>query len=407
MDLSPLKNNRDFRYLYCGQFVSFIGAMLTFVALPYQIYELTLSTMAVGAMSIVELIPLLLTAFIGGAYADATDRRKMIVIAETGMALSCVILAINAALPHPHVWVLYVVGAINGALFGIHRPSLDALSPRLVQHHEIQAMSILTMFKASVGMIGGPALAGLLISTWGVFWVYIIDLGTFIVSILAVLQIRKMAPLAQGEKPSLKRMKEAVHYALSRQELMGTYLIDFMAMVFAMPNALFPAIAHHFNSAKLLGWLYSAPAVGALIATLLSGWTKKVHRHGAAVMFAALAWGVAIVAVGVSYHIYVVLFFLAAAGAADSISGIFRSTIWNETIPDKIRGRMSSLEMISYMSGPLLGNAQAGAIASFTSPPMAFMIGGSLCIIGVLISTWFLPAFWQYYRGEIIVPENS
>ena len=200
------------------------------------------------------------------------------------------------------------------------------------------------MFKASVGMIGGPALAGILIGTVGVFWVYMIDFGSFMVSIIALWQIRKIAPLASGEKPSFKRVKEAFQYAVSRQELMGTYVVDFMAMVFAMPNALFPAIAHHFASPKLLGWLYSAPALGALLATLLSGWTKRVHRHGAAVVFAALAWGAAIIAVGASYHIASVLFFLGCAGAADCVSGIFRGTIWNETIPDKIRGRMASLE---------------------------------------------------------------
>lgn len=403
MDLSPLINNRDFRLLYCGQFISFFGSMLTFVALPYQVYALTGSTFAVGMISLIELIPLLFTAFIGGAYADAVDRQKLIILAESGMCVCALLLALNSLLPEPQVGLIYFVAALNSALYGIHRPSLDALGPRLVQHHEIQSMSILSIFKFNVGMIGGPALAGILITTVGLFWMYLIELGTLIISISFIMQIRKIAPLSEGEKPSFKRIKEAFQYAFSRQELMGTYLVDFMAMVFAMPNALFPAIAHHFASPKLLGWLYSAPAVGGLIATLFSKWTQHIHRHGAAVTFAALAWGISIVAVGASSHIIYVLFFLACAGAADCISGIFRSTIWNETIPDQIRGRMASLEMISYMSGPLLGNAQAGAIASFTNPPMAFMIGGSLCIIGVLISTRILPGFWQYYRGDITV----
>lgn len=402
MDLSPLKNNRDFRFLYGGQFIAFFGAMLTFVALPYQMYHITHSTLAVGLISLVQLVPTLIMAMIGGAYSDMVDRRKMIILAESGMSISCVLLAFNALQPEPSIWVLYFVGAMDGALFGLHRPAMDAMAPRMVAHHEIQAMSILKIFQSNVGMIGGPAAAGILIGTLGLFWVYMINLGTFMISIILLFQIKKKPPLVEGERPSLKQIKEAFKYAYSRQELMGTYLVDFMAMVFAMPNALFPAIAHHFASPKLLGWLYSAPAIGAVIATLSSRWAKHVHHHGRAVVFAALCWGAAILCVGATYQVLLILVFLSVAGAADCVSGIFRSTIWNETIPDRIRGRMSSLEIMSYMSGPMLGNAQAGAMASITSPPMAFMIGGSLCMIGVIVCTLMLPDFWAYYRGEIV-----
>jgi MFS family permease len=400
LDLSPLKNNKEFRYLYFGQFVSLFGTMMSHVAVPYQIYELTKSTLAVGLLGVAQLVPLLITAFIGGALSDVMDRKKLLMRCEIGLAAACLVLAGNALLFSPQIWLIYVVAGLMSALNGLHRPSLDAMAPRLVSHHEIQASSVLFMFKSTCGMIGGPAVAGLCIAQFGVAWTYALDFFTFFVSIIALSFIRSKAPGKDGEKPSLKSIKEAFSYALKRQELLGTYIIDFVAMVFAMPNALFPALAALYSNTKMLGWLYAAPAVGALFITLFSGWTKKVRRHGVAVAGAALFWGIAIICFGFSHQVWLVLFFLALAGAADAVSGIFRTTIWNETIPDKIRGRMASLEMVSYMSGPLLGNAQVGFMASIAGLHQAIMLGGILCVSGVILSVIFLPHFWRYLKTE-------
>jgi MFS family permease len=196
---------------------------------------------------------------------------------------------------------------------------------------------------------------------------------------------------------------EAIRYAISRQELIGTYIIDFIAMVFAMPNALFPALAAMLGGTKTLGWLYAAPAMGAFLITLSSAWTKKIKRHGAAVAIAAICWGGAMACVGLSDHLVWILIFLGLAGAADCVSGIFRNTIWNETIPDKLRGRMASLEMMSYMSGPLLGNVQVGFTASMTSPQIAILAGGTLCVVGVVVSIFLLPVFWDYKKIETVI----
>ena len=396
LDLSPLKNNRDYRYVYFGQFISFFGTMMSLVALPYQIYQLTGSTMAVGLLGVVELVPLLLTAFIGGALADVMDRRKLLVFAECGMAVGCLVLIGNACLLHAHLWLVYVVAGALSALSGLHRPSLDALTPRLVTHEEIQATSVLSMFRFTVGMIGGPAVAGICIASFGLAWTYALDFFTFLVSIIALSRIKRMAPAEDQERPSLKSVGVAIRYALGRQELIGTYVVDFVAMIFAMPNALYPALAVLFGGTKVLGWLYAAPAFGALMITVFSAWTKKVKRHGAAVATAAIFWGASIACVGMGHHLLWVLVFLSIAGAADCVSGIFRTTIWNETIPDKLRGRMASLEMISYMSGPLLGSAQVGFLASMTGIQMAILLGGTLCVTGVIVSIFLLPAFWRY-----------
>lgn len=404
IDLSPLKKNRDFRYLYFGQFVSFFGTMMSLVALPYQVYHLTKSTFAVGFLGIVELVPLLLTGFIGGVLADVMDRRKLLISAELGMAIGCLVLIINALLLHPYLWLVYLIAGVLSGLSGLHRPSLDALIPRLVTHQEIQATSVLSMFRGTVGMIGGPAVAGISIASLGLAWTFAFDLLTFLFSIVSLSLIKSLAPPEYQEKPSLKSVREAIQYAVGRQELIGTYLIDFVAMIFAMPNALFPAIAVIFGGTKALGWLYAAPAIGALFITVFSAWTKKIKRHGAAVALAAIMWGSAIACVGMTGTFLWILFFLILAGAADCISGIFRTTIWNETIPDRLRGRMASLEMISYMSGPLLGNAQVGFLAAMTSTQIAIITGGALCVTAVILSVFLLPAFWNYRQTIKIIP---
>lgn len=398
IDISPLKKNRDFRYLYLGQFVSFFGTMMSMVALPYQVYHLTNSTLAVGLLGVIELVPLLFTAFIGGILADAIDRRKLLIISEIGMAIGCLCLVTNSLLAQPYLWLVYVISAVLSAINGLHRPALDALTPRLVTHEEIQATSVLTVLRANVGMIAGPAVAGISIASLGLAWTYIFDFLTFIFSVLALLQIKSISRLKEKpeQHPSLQSVVMAIKYATGRQELVGTYIVDFVAMVFAMPNALFPAMALTLGGASILGWLYTAPAIGALLITIFSAWTKKIKRHGKAVLIAATLWGTAIACVGMTDQLLWVLFFLGLAGMADSVSGIFRLTIWNETIPDKIRGRMASLEMISYMSGPLLGSAQIGLFASITSIKTAIMMGGMFCISGVILCVFFLPAFWKY-----------
>jgi MFS family permease len=249
--------------------------------------------------------------------------------------------------------------------------------------------------------------AGVCIASLGLAWTFTIDFMTFAVSIFALFQIKSMPPSTDSdERPrlSLKSVHESLVYAWKRQELLGTYLVDFIAMIFAMPNALFPAIAVLFGGTKTLGWLYVAPAIGALIMTLFSAWTTRVKRHGACVVFAATIWGGAIACAGFSHSLIVLLTFLVIAGAADCVSGIFRTTIWNETIPDALRGRMAGLEMISYMSGPALGNTQMGLLASLTGTQMAISLGGMFCVLGVFLSVCCLPLFWRYQpeKSEVV-----
>jgi len=396
LSLSPLRKHRDYRLLYTGQLVSMFGSMITYVAVPYQVFELTHSSFTVGMLGAAQLVPLLVFALLGGSYADAMDRRRLLIVSEIIMAGGSLALAINGMLPHSSVALIFVVSAAMSATNGFHRPALDAITPRLVNREDLTAVSALNFLRFSVSAIGGPALGGVCMANLGYPVTYMIDVLSFLVSLAALAAIRKMPQGDRTSRPGVQSIVEGLRYALSRPELIGTYVVDIVAMTFAMPMALFPAMAVVWGGAKAAGWLYSAMSFGSLFTTVFSGWTSKVYRHGAAVVIAAAIWALAIVFVGVSRSLPIAVLCLAVAGAADSVSGVFRSTIWNETIPSDLRGRLAGVEMISYLSGPLLGNARAGWVASISSITTSVVSGGLTCFVGVLLCIPLLPAFWQY-----------
>lgn len=396
VDTAPLRAHRDFRLLWVGQGITFLGSMITYVAVPFQVYALTRSSALVGLLGLVEFVAMLSTAFLGGALADAVDRRLMVRVTEGLMLLTSAALLGNAVLDHPSVVLLFVLTGLLTAFDALQRPSLDALLPRLVPKDQLVPAAALNSFRMTAGMIAGPALGGVLISVAGLAATYAFDVLTFAVSLVALQLMRAVPPPPEAERPSVKGVVEGLRYARSRPELMGTYLVDINAMFFGMPNALFPALAAGFGGASVLGLLYSAPALGALVASATSGWTSRIHRHGQAVLWAAGLWGVAIVGFGMSDWLWLALVFLALAGAADMVSGVFRSTIWNTTIPDHLRGRLAGIELISYSTGPTLGNVEAGGLAALTSPRWSVGFGGVMCVVGTLALAAALPAFRAY-----------
>lgn len=394
IDISPLRA-RDYRLLYIGQFVSMFGTAISYVVLPVQMYALTHSSLAVGLLGVTEFVPTLALAFVGGALADALDRRRLVLTCEVGMMLACVALAVNAALPTPHAWVLFVSSAVVAGLNAVHRPALEAMTPRLVPLEQMSAVAALQSLRYSTTFIVGPGLAGIIVSTLGATVAYAVDAVTFTASLAALWSIGAIPPSARAEQPSVQAVRDAWAYARSRQELIGTYVLDIIAMFFGMPMALFPAIAEQFPGAAV-GWFYSMMAVGPLLVSLTSGWTSRVHRHGLAIVLAVMVWGVAIVGFGLATNLWLALGFLAVAGAADNVSGLFRMTIWNQTIPDRLRGRMASIEMLSYLTGPYLGNAEAGLIASAFGLRTSVVSGGVLCLIGAVVGALLLPRFVGY-----------
>jgi MFS family permease len=396
IDFTPLRRHRDFRLLFIGRLVSFFGTMITVVAFPFQVYQLSHSVLLVGVLGLLEFATILVFAMVGGALADAVDRRSMVLLTEAGLMACSVILAVNAALPNPQLWVLFAITVGWGLLDAIQRPSLSALLPRLVDRDELAAAGALDNMRSTLGQILGPALGGVLLATIGVPLTYMVDVATFVVGLACLWLMREVPPPVDAERPSLRRVVEGLRYAASRPELIGTYAVDIIAMFFGMPMALFPAIAQSLGGPGVLGLLYAAPAVGSFLFSATSGWTGRVHRHGLAVIVAALVWGVAIIGFGFAPGLVVALAFLAVAGAADMMSGLFRSVIWNQTIPDSLRGRLASIEMLSYTSGPALGNFEAGLVASLFSVRVSIVSGGILCVVGCLLCALALPAFRSY-----------
>ncbi|GAA2618769.1 MFS transporter [Paractinoplanes durhamensis] len=396
MDLSPLRS-RDFRLVFAGGTVSGFGSFITYVTIPYQVAKITDDPLMVGLLGVCELVPLLVMAFVGGALADYLDRRLLVRGGEFALAALTGVLLINALSDEPHLWLLYVIAALAASVDGLQRPALEAMIPRLVEPEQLPAVMAIQSLGFQVAQLGGPAVAGLLISAVDLAWVYAFDLLTFAVSLICLTLVRAVPPPPAADRPSIRAVLTGLRYAKSRPELLGTYLVDINAMFFGMPQALFPFLATQLGGPKVLGLLYAAPAAGSMVATLTSGWTGKVHRHGVMVLIAAGFWGLGIVGVGLSNTLWLTLFCLAFAGAADMISGIFRSVMWSQTIPDHLRGRLAGIEMLSYTTGPLLGQLRSGLMArTRLGVTGSIWMGGVLCIAGTVALAAALPRFLRY-----------
>ncbi|SHE58331.1 MFS transporter [Streptoalloteichus hindustanus] len=408
-DVSAWRASRDFRLLVGSGTITMLGSFVTLVAVPVQIKQLTDSFVAVGLVGAVEAVPMILFGLYGGALADAIDRRRLVVLCEVGLLLCSGGLLVNALLPSPAIWPLFVIAAATAALDSLQRPSLEALVPRYVPHAMLPGAVSLSALRWQVGAILGPALGGVLVSTWGPGTAYAVDLVSFALSAWLLSRMRP-APAADGaERAGLSSIAAGLRYAARRRDLLGTYLVDVVAMLLAMPQALFPFLADRLGAPWALGLLYSAIAVGSLLGSLTSGWTSRVHRHGMAVAVAAVAWGGGIALAGVVDNVWLVLVCLMAAGAADMISGLFRTVIWNQSIPDQLRGRLAGIELLSYMIGPMVGNARAGVTAQLFGLRTAIAGGGLACVAAVAGVTALLPSLRRYddRTNEHVVAERE
>jgi MFS family permease len=396
IDFSPLKKYPDFRRLWLSGLISYFGSMFTYVALPFQVKELTGSYLAVGLIGLVEIIPLVIFGLYGGVLADHMDRKKMIWATEFAALFLSAILLINSLLPSPSLALIYIVAALFSAVDGLQRPSADAILPRLVEHQDLPAASALMSLRWQAGMIIGPSLAGVLISIFGVSAGFILDIATYFLSLIILIRVKSVPPIEISENPSFSSLVAGVKYATSRKDLMGTYLVDLAAMFFAMPTALFPFWAEQVGAPWALGLFYAAGTIGSILVTVTSGWVKNYTKHGRAIFLAALGWGVAITFAGLVNNLALILLFLILAGASDMVSALFRSTLWNQSIPDEFRGRLAGVELISYSVGPLGGQTRAGFTAERTSLRTSVVSGGLLCIGFVAFFTALLPDFRKY-----------
>ena len=396
IDLSPLKKYPDFRNLWAAGLISYLGSMITYVAIPFQIKELTNSYLAVGIVGVIELVPLIIFGLYGGVLADSVNRKKMVWATEAGAMLLVVLLLANSMLWEPQVWVIYIAAGLFAVVDGLQRPSADAMLPRLVGHHDLPAASALMSLRRQLGLIVGPTMGGIIFSTFSISAGFAIDIATYVVALVFLARVRSMPSSKEAKKPSLAALLDGVKYAFSRQDLLGTYIIDLAAMTLAMPMALYPFWADQLNAPWALGMFYSAITVGAVLITVTSGWTTRYRFHGRAVILAAIGWGLAIAVAGLSTSLVLVLLFLTIAGAFDMISALFRANMWNQTIPDHFRGRLAGIELLSYSVGPLAGQLRAATIASATSLSFSVTSGGVLCAIVVAFLAFFLPKMWKY-----------
>ena len=396
IDLTPLKNYRDFRLLWSAGLFSYFGSMITFVALPFQIKELTNSYWAVGLIGAVEIIPLTIFGLYGGVLADYVDRKKMIWLTEFGTLIATAILFLNSLREKPSVILLFIIAAIFAALSGLKRPSQDAILPRLVSHDDLPSASALMSLRWQFGGIVGPSAGGIIIASYGAGMGYLVDCCTFIISLALLWRVRSVPPIGKTTPPSIAALMEGIRYAFNRKDLLGTYVVDLAAMFFAMPMALFPFWADAIGAPYALGFFYSSITIGAVLVTLMSGWMRNYPHHGRAVVIGALGWGVAIVVAGSTNSLTMVIASLIIAGAFDQVSALFRGFIWNQSIPDELRGRLAGIEMLSYLLGPLGGQARAGGMAAMTSLRTSIVGGGLLCIGFVAAISSIMPKFRSY-----------
>lgn len=396
IDFSPLKKYPDFRNLWSAGLISYLGSMITYVALPFQIKELTGSYLAVGLLGIIEIAPLIIFGLYGGVLADSVDRKKLIWATEAGALLIVTGLLLNSLLAEPSLLAIYIAAGLFACVDGLQRPSMGAILPRLVSHDDLPSASNLLTLRWQIGFILGPTLGGIIFSSFSISVGYGFDIATYLVSLIFLARVRNIPPSKEAEKPSLAALLEGIRYALGRKDLLATYLIDLAAMFFAMPTALFPFWAAELKANWALGLFYSAGITGSIIITLTSGWSRTYRYHGRAVIWAAIGWGAAIALAGVTNSLILVLICLAVAGASDQVSALFRTVIWNQTIPDNLRGRLAGIELLSYSVGPLAGQMRAASMAAAFSLSFSVTAGGIICVVVVAILALLIPEFRKY-----------
>jgi MFS family permease len=401
IDLDPLREIRDFRLLFGAQLVGVFGTQLTMVAIPFQVYSLTRSSLQVGAVSLAQLVPLILGALIGGSIGDAADRRHILGASSSLLALTSGALAFNATLAHPSVVALYLVSATAAGLGGVVSTTCSAAVPSLIETRQLVAAYSSMQVVDQLGMVAAPALSGLLIGAVHLQWVYALVVVTDAVATFTVWGMSAIPPPSGASHPGLGSVVAGFRYLRGRQALQGAYLIDVNAMVFGLPRALFPALAFSVfhGGPGTLGYLYAAPGAGALVGALTTGWLERVGRPAWVVVAAVCAWGAAIVAFGLVHVLWIALLLLAMAGWADVISAVLRTTILQASVDEEFRTRISSLQIAVVEGGPRLGDLEAGAVATALSTQFSIVSGGLACVVGALVVAGLMPGF-RHYRSR-------
>ncbi|MFD4240693.1 MFS transporter [Streptomyces sp. NPDC058525] len=397
-DLTPLRTSRDYRRLWVGGTISWVGQAMTALAISLQVYDITRSSFAVGLVGLFSLVPLVAFGLYGGAIADTVDRRKLGLYSSLGAAALSVALAAAALLDYHRVWFLYAVVALQAVCGALSGPARSAMIPRLLPAEQLPAANALNSVTMTSGTMAGPMLGGLIVGWWGYQAAYLIDAVTFLAALYAMWRLPSMKPdRAEGTRGRAS-VVDGLRFLGTRPNVRMTFFTDMAAMVLAHPRALFPAVAvlWYGGDAKTVGLLVAAPAVGALLGGLFSGWQGRIRRHGLAILFAVGSWGVAIAVFGLTRNLWLGLLFLALAGCADTVSMVFRTTMLQSATPDDMRGRLQGVFIVVVAGGPRLGDFLAGTAADLTSPAVAITGGGLACVLVLLLLALRWRGFARY-----------
>ena len=397
LDVEPLRVYPEFRRLWIGFAASSIGTQMSVVAIALEVYRITGSNLDVGLVSLIQLVPAIIGSLLGGSIADAMDRRKLLVITGGSMSVLSIALAFNADQAHPTLVFVYVLAAANAAFQGINGPALTAVLLSIVDRDMMVKANALRQLSAQIASVLGPTVAGLLIPL-GIHVVFWANAGTFVLAIATVVTVGSHPPVGGVTRFGWNSISEGLVFLKGRQAIQGCFIADLNAMVLGMPTALFPALAlHHFHGGSAtLGILYAAPGFGALLASMVSGWTPRIRRPGRAVVIAIVVWGLGITGFGLVAWFPAAVALIAIAGGADVISAVFRSSIIQTQTPDRLRGRLSALQQMVVNAGPRLGNGEAGIVAALSTTEISVVTGGLGCIIGIAIVAKTMPKFVRY-----------
>ena len=400
MDLTPLRVSRDFRKLFVGQSVSYLGDEIVTVVVPYQVFQLTRSVFAVGMLGLVALVPVFVFPIVGGAAADALERRRLLVLTNAILAVLSLAMAFNASLSEPAVWPLYVFTFFSSGLYTFNRPALDTWPARLLDPELLPSSNALEAgFGTFVSMVG-PLIAGVLLAVTGPTTAFIVDACSFLVVIGFLARMKPSPPSDDSNEVSWNAIKDGFRFLKGKRSVQSVFLADLNAMTFGWPMALMPAVALTLggpeHEAQVLGLLYAAPAAGSFLTTVFSGRAREVRRQGRAILLATMIWGGAIAIFGLVHTVWAALLLLGVASAGDMVSGIYRSSILQAAVEDRYRGRLGGIAMATWATGPALGEVESGIVASLTSVPMSIVSGGLITIAGAALIRWYAPGFWRY-----------
>jgi MFS family permease len=399
-DVRPL-GHADFRRLFVGQGVSMVGFQLTAVAVPIQMYDVTRSSFWVGAIGLAGLVPLVVFGLYGGSVSDAMDRRRLLLASSCVVWLGTGALLVQALLRLDSPWVLLVLVAVQSVGFALSAPTRGAIVPRILPRHLVPAGNTLNFTMSNVGMVIGPLLAGVVIVREGFAAAYAVDAALFTVGLYAALRLPPIPPLGETTRPGLRSVAAGLAFIATRPVLLMSFAVDIVAMVFAMPRALFPEVAEtRFDGAGDAAWLFAAISIGSVVAGVASGWIGRVRRQGLALVVAVLAWGAAVAVSGLARSLWVAVLLLAVAGAADLVSAVYRQTILQTYAPDEMRGRMQGVFIVVVAGGPRLGDMRAGASAATFGATAAWVGGGAACVLLVLLLAALSPALVRYRAGD-------